>query len=191
MAQNGFDLKDVSLDVWERCIFWFAVSYVVANVGWFIGFSWFTLFFLVLIGGCAGVILIDRLHLDSKGKAVLITGCDTGFGFASAKKLHGMGYTVFAGVISSDTDGAKQLQKEFKTRMYTVPMNVTSDEDVTKALEYIKENLPADCNGIWALITNAGWSTFGEVEMVPLDVSPNPMFYLGVHSSSVFKIGKY
>ncbi len=73
------------------------------------------------------------------------------------------GYTVFATVISKDTDGAKKLQKEFKERMFVVPMNVTSDEDVINGLEYVKKNLPQGCPGIWAVITNAGWSTFGEV----------------------------
>jgi len=60
------------------------------------------------------------------------------------------------------------LSKEFKERMFTVPMNITSDEQVIEALEYVKKNLPA--GGLWAVITNAGWSTFGEVEMVPIDV---------------------
>jgi len=61
MSQNQFDLKEVSLDVWERCLFWFCVSYVIANVGSVLGFSWLTLFFTILLGSCAAVIMIDRL----------------------------------------------------------------------------------------------------------------------------------
>lgn len=57
------------------------------------------------------------------------------------------GYTVFATVISGDTDGAKTLQKEFKERMFIVPMNVTSDEDVIKGMEIVKQNLPAGSAG--------------------------------------------
>lgn len=34
-----------------------------------------------------------------KGKAVLITGCDSGFGHALAKHLHKLGFTVFAGCL--------------------------------------------------------------------------------------------
>lgn len=34
-----------------------------------------------------------------KGKSVLITGCDTGFGLALAKHLRGQGFTVFAGEV--------------------------------------------------------------------------------------------
>lgn len=35
--------------------------------------------------------------LQAKGKAVFITGCDSGFGHALAKHLHKIGFTVFAG----------------------------------------------------------------------------------------------
>lgn len=34
-----------------------------------------------------------------QGKAVLITGCDSGFGHALAKHLHTLGFTVFAGCL--------------------------------------------------------------------------------------------
>lgn len=34
-----------------------------------------------------------------EGKAVLVTGCDTGFGHALAKHLHKLGFTVFAGCL--------------------------------------------------------------------------------------------
>jgi 3-hydroxybutyrate dehydrogenase len=85
--------------------------------------------------------------VNPKGRCVLITGCDTGFGFNAAKKLYGLGFTVFATVISKDTDGAKALEKEFKERMFVIPMNVTSDKDVIKGLEFVKENLPKGSRG--------------------------------------------
>lgn len=34
-----------------------------------------------------------------QGKAVFITGCDSGFGRALAKHLHKLGFTVFAGCL--------------------------------------------------------------------------------------------
>lgn len=37
--------------------------------------------------------------LQVKGKAVLVTGCDCGFGHALAKHLHKLGFTVFAGCL--------------------------------------------------------------------------------------------
>lgn len=44
-------------------------------------------------------LIIDCPHLQVRGKAVLITGCDTGFGHALAKHLHKLGFTVFAGCL--------------------------------------------------------------------------------------------
>lgn len=37
--------------------------------------------------------------LQVKGKAVFVTGCDSGFGHALAKHLHELGFTVFAGCL--------------------------------------------------------------------------------------------
>lgn len=37
--------------------------------------------------------------LQARGKAVLVTGCDSGFGRALAKHLHQLGFTVFAGCL--------------------------------------------------------------------------------------------
>lgn len=42
-------------------------------------------------------LLLFFAHLQVKGKAVFVTGCDTGFGHALAKHLHNLGFMVFAG----------------------------------------------------------------------------------------------
>lgn len=65
---------------------------------------------------CA-VLVVPKLHClmvsydsfltQAEGKAVLITGCDKGFGHALAKCLHAKGFTVFAGcllMVSSEID---------------------------------------------------------------------------------------
>ena len=39
------------------------------------------------------------LCLQVEGKAVFVTGCDSGFGHALAKHLHKLGFTVFAGCL--------------------------------------------------------------------------------------------
>lgn len=64
---------------------------------------------------CAGGAYIAMSHgilwlsfpTQAEGKAVLITGCDKGFGHALAKCLHAKGFTVFAGclfMVSSEID---------------------------------------------------------------------------------------
>ena len=39
-------------------------------------------------------------------KAVLVTGCDSGFGFSLAKHLHSRGFLVFAGCLMKVRDGS-------------------------------------------------------------------------------------
>lgn len=65
-------------------------------------------------------IILLSFSTQAEGKAVLITGCDKGFGHALAKLLHTKGFTVFAGcllAVSSNTDqkscliGEKMLLK--------------------------------------------------------------------------------
>lgn len=53
-----------------------------------------------------GVVLLS-FCIQVEGKAVLVTGCDKGFGHALAKQLHAKGFTVFAGcllAVSSNID---------------------------------------------------------------------------------------
>ncbi|MED6261410.1 (2R,3R)-2,3-butanediol dehydrogenase [Ataeniobius toweri] len=114
---------------------------------------------------------IPRGLLEVKGKAVFITGCDTGFGLSVAKHLHTLGFTVFAGCLLKDKDGegSKELEELHSDRMKVVQLDVCSDEQVKKAAEYIKGNLEDSQRGLWAVVNNAGVSTFGEVEFTSMD----------------------
>uniref|UniRef100_V5HGU4 Putative 17beta-hydroxysteroid dehydrogenase type 2 n=1 Tax=Ixodes ricinus TaxID=34613 RepID=V5HGU4_IXORI len=70
---------------------------------------------LVLVGWCcqkSASFIRRRLFgriLDSAGKAVLITGCDTGFGNLLTRKLATKGYHVYAGCLFSNGGGAQEL----------------------------------------------------------------------------------
>ncbi|XP_042371922.1 D-beta-hydroxybutyrate dehydrogenase, mitochondrial-like, partial [Plectropomus leopardus] len=106
-----------------------------------------------------------------KGKAVFVTGCDSGFGHALAKHLHKLGFTVFAGCLFKDNggEGAKELEEFHSDRMKVVQLDVCSEEQVNQAVEYIKDNLEDSERGLWAVVNNAGVSTFGEVEFTSID----------------------
>lgn len=112
---------------------------------------------------------IPRGQLEVKGKAVFITGCDSGIGHALAKHLHKLGFTVFAGCFLKDKggEGAKELEDFNSDQMKVVQLDVCSDEQVNKAVEFIKSHLEE--RGLWAVVNNAGVSTFGEVEFTSLD----------------------
>jgi len=52
-------------------------------------------------------------------------------------------------------------------RMHVIQLDVTKDEDWTKAVDYISK----ETGGLlWGLVNNAGWATFGHVEWVPMDI---------------------
>ncbi|XP_069476332.1 D-beta-hydroxybutyrate dehydrogenase, mitochondrial, partial [Ambystoma mexicanum] len=105
------------------------------------------------------------------GKGVLVTGCDSGFGFSVAKHLHSKGFTVFAGCLLKDKghDGVKELDDMKCARMKTVQLNVCKEEEVQSAVEHIRASLKDPEKGLWGLVNNAGISTFGEVEFTSMD----------------------
>ena len=70
----------------------------------------------------------------------------TGFGYDIAKRLDTVGFTVFAGCLQEDSYGAKQLKKSCSEQMHIVPLDVTSDESIRKAVTHIKTNLPEKGN---------------------------------------------
>ncbi|XP_034562287.1 D-beta-hydroxybutyrate dehydrogenase, mitochondrial [Notolabrus celidotus] len=114
---------------------------------------------------------IPRGVVEVKGKAVFITGCDCGFGHALAKHLHKLGFTVFAACFLKDKggEGAKELEEFHSDRMKVFQLDVCSDEQVNQVAEYIKDNLEDSEKGLWAVVNNAGVSTFGEVEFSSME----------------------
>nr|KAG5693091.1 hypothetical protein BaRGS_014041 [Batillaria attramentaria] len=99
-------------------------------------------------------------------KHVLITGCDSGFGFAFAKHAHGLGCHVIATVLRPDGQGAKELRDVSSSRMTVLPLDVSSDESVRKCLEVVR----GMCNGagLWGLVNNAGQQVVGDVELTTM-----------------------
>lgn len=98
-------------------------------------------------------------------------------------------------------DGVKQLDEVGKStgRLITVQLNVTSEDQVAAAVETVRTKLPSsikvrskfvklclcDVNerffwiqGLWAVVNNAGFSTFGEMEWVPLSVYETVSYFL-------------
>ncbi|XP_041067214.1 D-beta-hydroxybutyrate dehydrogenase, mitochondrial [Carcharodon carcharias] len=106
-----------------------------------------------------------------KDKAILITGCDKGIGFALAKHLHTKGFTVFAGCLLKDKngEGAQTLEKMKCERMKVLQMNICTDEEVRQAVDFVKTQLKEPEKGLWGVVNNAGISTFGEVEFTSVE----------------------
>ncbi|XP_078695217.1 D-beta-hydroxybutyrate dehydrogenase, mitochondrial-like [Branchiostoma floridae x Branchiostoma belcheri] len=118
------------------------------------------------VGYCLLLYLAPKSRVNGNGKAVFITGCDSGFGFELAKRLDSLGFTVFAGCLLADSggEGSKKLRAECSSRLSTVQIDVTDDGQVKAAVQQF-QHVPA-C--LYALVNNAGIWQPGEIEWVSL-----------------------
>ncbi|XP_048361460.1 D-beta-hydroxybutyrate dehydrogenase, mitochondrial-like isoform X2 [Sphaerodactylus townsendi] len=131
------------------------------------------LLLLLLLGGLAPLLLLLLpllcRPLPVEGKAVLITGCDKGFGHALAKHLHAKGFTVFAGCLFRGGDGARELEGLGPERMKVLQLNVCREEEVARAVKSVQKDLKGPDQGLWGLVNNAGIASFGDVEFTSLE----------------------
>ena len=100
----------------------------------------------------------------TEGRAVFVTGCDTGFGHELAKKLDAFGFTVYAGCLFPTGNGAKAL-KEFSDGIRIVRVDVTSDVDVSESRKFVEADLKRSGLDLWAIVNNAGILASTEIEM--------------------------
>ena len=82
-----------------------------------------------------------------QGQAILVTGCDSGIGHELARHLDSIGFTVFAACLDTGSEGAQRLRIEASSSLKLVNMDVTREDHVKHAVEYIRENLPAGQHG--------------------------------------------
>ncbi|XP_067465247.1 11-beta-hydroxysteroid dehydrogenase type 2 [Thunnus thynnus] len=102
--------------------------------------------------------------LPAQDKAVLITGCDSGFGKATAKRLDALGFEVFATVLDLTGDGARELQRTCSARLTLLQVDITQPQQVQQALLDITARV--GLRGLWGLVNNAGVCVnFGDAEL--------------------------
>lgn len=102
--------------------------------------------------------------LPVEGKAVFITGCDTGFGHATAKHLDALGFEVFATVLNLEGQGAKLLRTSCSPRLTLLQVDITQPQQVQQAL--INTTTKLGMKGLWAVVNNAGVCVnFGDAEL--------------------------
>ncbi|XP_033737773.1 D-beta-hydroxybutyrate dehydrogenase, mitochondrial-like [Pecten maximus] len=102
-------------------------------------------------------------------RSVLITGCDTGFGHALAKRMSSRGMTVYAGCLNPEGNGAKLLETgTSRENIHIIPLDVTSEESVRNAVEVVKKKTKDE--GLWALVNNAGVGCLVDVEFCSMEM---------------------
>ncbi|XP_054159864.1 uncharacterized protein LOC128958074, partial [Oppia nitens] len=106
--------------------------------------SWF------ISGAIYRKICTEKISINNK--AILITGCDTGFGHQLAIKCDKLGFYVFAGVLNPDQLGAQELEKVCSNRVEVIKMDVTNYDDVVNVINKIKSSGLE----LWSVVNNAG-----------------------------------
>jgi NAD(P)-dependent dehydrogenase (short-subunit alcohol dehydrogenase family) len=108
-------------------------------------------------------------NIDPRGKYVLISGCDTGFGNGLAIELDKQGFNVFAGVYNADNKDS--LTKQLSSRAIVFPLDITRQEDIDSAYHLVKQKT----NTLHALVNNAGIIISGYIDWVSVESMRNVM----------------
>ena len=102
-------------------------------------------------------------NINSSGKYVLITGCDSGFGHALAIDLDKQGFNVFAGVYKPDN--IELLGHHLSRRSTVFSLDITNPKDIDAAYDLVK----GKTSYLHALVNNAGIGKGGLVDWTTLD----------------------
>ncbi|CAF1406551.1 unnamed protein product [Adineta ricciae] len=102
-------------------------------------------------------------NIDPKGKYVLISGCDTGFGNQLALELDKQGFNVLAGVYS--TDNVTSFKDKLSSRATVFRLDITKQEDIDAALELVQSKTKV----LHALVNNAGIGSGGYIDWISME----------------------
>ena len=94
-----------------------------------------------------------------RSRPVLITGCSTGIGRATAERLADDGWNVHA-----TARRLEAIEDLGKRGCKTGELDVTNERSMEKAVREVEKDGP-----IGALINNAGYSQSGAIETIPMD----------------------
>ena len=97
---------------------------------------------------------------ETHSKAVLVTGCSSGIGHATAQHLAGKGWTVYA--TARRADSIADLEA---AGCRTLALDVTDEASMKAAVEVVE----GEHGAVGVLVNNAGYSQSGAVESVPIE----------------------
>lgn len=92
-------------------------------------------------------------------KIALVTGASSGIGEATARKLHGLGFTVYGAARRVD-----RMAKLAADGIRPLAMDVTDEDSMQAGIARIL----AEAGRIDVLVNNAGYGSYGALEDVPL-----------------------
>jgi NAD(P)-dependent dehydrogenase (short-subunit alcohol dehydrogenase family) len=96
----------------------------------------------------------------SISKAVLITGCSSGIGWATAERLANVGWRVYA-----TARNVEKIAPLGESGCRLLALDVTDEDSMRRAVEEVE----GEEGAVGALVNNAGYSQSGAVESVPME----------------------
>jgi NAD(P)-dependent dehydrogenase (short-subunit alcohol dehydrogenase family) len=93
-------------------------------------------------------------------KAVLVTGCSSGIGRATAQRLAGAGWTVYA-----TARRPASIADLAAAGCATLALDVTDEDSMRAAVNAVE----SEHGAVGVLVNNAGYSQSGAIETVPMD----------------------
>lgn len=85
--------------------------------------------------------MLRKLKVDNyDSRFVLITGCDSGFGYELANKLDKLGFNIFACCLTKTA--VQKLNETSSSKLQAIEMDVTRDASIEKAMEIVERKLP-------------------------------------------------
>ena len=93
------------------------------------------------------------IHIIPEKRAILITGCDTGFGYHLALRAKKFGFSVFACCFSESSDGASELKS---AGCHVLEMDVTKQDMIDAAVASVERRLKDDGLLLHGIVNNAG-----------------------------------
>ncbi|VDL74493.1 unnamed protein product [Nippostrongylus brasiliensis] len=117
----------------------------------------------IVLGVFRGPVTVRIMSMDPEGEMGKNSGRTStlgGFGRELALRCISEGFTVFAGCLT--LKGEASLKADCKSsKLHTVSLDVTSDESVKNAKEYVESNLKHGLQ-LWGIVNNAGvFSCYG------------------------------
>jgi NAD(P)-dependent dehydrogenase (short-subunit alcohol dehydrogenase family) len=104
-----------------------------------------------------------HFNLEKEKCIVVITGCDSGFGLATAQKLHNLGYIVIAACLTSA--GVDNLAGKVSL---AVQCDVTKSADIADLLKATSKVVNTKNAKLWAIVNNAGIAPCGFLDWMDL-----------------------
>jgi NAD(P)-dependent dehydrogenase (short-subunit alcohol dehydrogenase family) len=102
------------------------------------------------------------------GEGILVTGCSSGIGRATAIHLAECGFTVFA-TVRKEHDAERLRQLGNPNLVPTYPLDLTRPADIPPVVEFVSQELQRrGKNGLYAIVNNAGGGSIAPIELMDI-----------------------